>query len=131
MAPPEQELERRRPVWNALSSLFLDTELDDDGRRLVAQTIAASGYALSEIRAILWEELYPVVRLNLCSPVGVWSGFELDWLQNQILSGRRKRMLGMRLAGALPLGPAHAIRREWEQLLRFLPEDFSDKSNQA
>ena len=87
MAPPEDEIKRRRPVWDALSRFFLDTELDDADRRQIAETIVASGYTSSEIQMILWNEIYPVLRLNLLSPAGEWAGFDLDWLQEQILSG--------------------------------------------
>jgi hypothetical protein len=59
MSPPNQDVERRRPVWDALSNFFLDTELDDDQRRHIAQTIIASGDTPSEIQSILWEELLP------------------------------------------------------------------------
>jgi hypothetical protein len=45
MTPPDQEVERRRPVWDALSSFFLDTEIDEDQHREIAQTIVSSDYS--------------------------------------------------------------------------------------
>ena len=129
MLAPDQDLERRRPVWEALSSFFLDTELDDDQHRQIAQTIAASGYTPSDIQTILWEELYPVVESNLRNPAGEWAGFDLDWMQQQILAGPRCRTLSMRLARVLPFSPARMVRKEWEELLPFLPEHFKDEAH--
>jgi len=131
MASPDQEIERRRPVWDALSSFFLDTELDDEQHRDIAQAIVASGYSPSEIHAILWEELYPVVESNLRNQFGVWQGFDLDWMQQQILSGIHRRTLPMWIAGALPYSPARMVRQEWRKLLPFLPEHFRHEHNAA
>ena len=131
MTPPDQEVERRRPVWDALSSFFLDTELDDERHRHIAQTIVTSGYSPSEIQTILWEEVYPVVESNLRNPVGEWAGFDLDWMQQQILSGHHRRTLPMRIAGVLPYSPARMVRQEWQELLPFLPEHFWHEHNAA
>ena len=49
MLPPDRDLERRRPVWEALADLFLDTTLDDADRRFVAERIVASGLSLIHI----------------------------------------------------------------------------------
>lgn len=129
MTSPDQDLERRRPVWDALSSFFLDMELDDEHRRHIAQTILDSGYLLSEIEAILWEELFPVARSNLCDVAGMWAGFDLDWIQEQILARRHPPTLPMRIAEALPDSPARLIRKEWRALLPFLPDDFRYEHN--
>ena len=124
MTPSIQDLERRRPVWEALSTLFLDTELGDDDRQRAAQAIIASAYSPSDLHEILWEEVYPVVECNLRPVPGEWKGFDLGWFEGQILSGRHRRTLSTRIAGALPFGPASVIRQEWQALLRFLPDEF-------
>lgn len=129
MTPPDQDIERRRPVWDVLSSFFLDTELADEQHRHIAQTIVSSGYSPSEIQTILWEEIYPVVESNLRSLAGEWAGFDLDWMQQQILSGLHRRTLSMRIAGALPCSPARMVRQEWAELLPFLPEHFRHEHN--
>lgn len=59
------ELARRRPVWAALSALFLDTELGDADYRRVARTLRDSGYAPAEWQGILRTEVAPVVGGNL------------------------------------------------------------------
>jgi hypothetical protein len=129
MTSPDQDLKRRRPVWEALSSFFLDTELNDEQHRHIAQAVVDSGYSPSEIQTILWEELYPVVESNLRNPAGEWAGFDLDWMQQQILSGQYRRMMPMRIAGALPYSPARMVRQEWAELLPFLPEHFRHEHN--
>ena len=128
MRPPHQDVERRRPVWGALSNLFLDSELDEKDRRNIAQTIVAAGYSPSEIQTILWEEVYPVAGANLRNPAGEWAGFDLDWMQQQILSGAHRRTVWMRIAERLPNAPARQVRQEWQKLLPFLPDYFRHPS---
>jgi hypothetical protein len=89
MTHPEGDLANRRPVWEALSDLFLDTELTDDVREGLARRLAASPYTIEELRAILYDEVYPACKSNLLSVAGVWTGFDLDWLENEILTHRR------------------------------------------
>ena len=91
MLPPDQDLPNRRPVWEALSDLFLDTELSDPIREGLARDLAASPYALDELHAILRDEVYPVCKTNLLSVAGNWSGFDLDWLEARILARRPVR----------------------------------------
>ncbi|AMV22344.1 hypothetical protein [Planctomyces sp. SH-PL14] len=124
MTPPDQDLQRRRPVWEALSSFFLDTELDDRWHQEIAAVLVASGYSPTEIQTILWDEVYPVVADNLRSMVGEWYGFDLDWMQAEILSGRRRRTIWTRLSALYPFSPVRMVREAWEELLPFLPESF-------
>ena len=56
------ELELRRPLWIALSDLYLDTEPDWDR---VAALCSSSPFEISELRRILFDEVHPVVHLNL------------------------------------------------------------------
>ena len=80
------DLDRRRPVWLALSDLFLDTDtalfLAGNARRL-----AASPYSLDELDTILREEVYPSCSFNLREATGEWAGFDPDWLEQRILCG--------------------------------------------
>ena len=82
------ELMRRRPVWDALSELFLDTELGDADFRRLGRTLRESGYSLPELQHILRTEVAPIVGVNLLSVAGVWGGFDPDWLEAQILALR-------------------------------------------
>jgi hypothetical protein len=41
----ETEIERRKPVWAALSELWLDAELDEDDLQRIAGVMKRSGYS--------------------------------------------------------------------------------------
>ena len=86
MVPLPIELEARRPVWLALSDLYLDTgvQLFREGN---ARTLAASPYGLDELDAILREEVHPACEVNLTCVAGEWAGFDADWLERRILRG--------------------------------------------
>lgn len=66
----ESDVEKRLPLWEALSELFLDTELDDTSHGRIAAVIVASGYTPEEIHHILWKEVFPAVGNNLRSVAG-------------------------------------------------------------
>jgi hypothetical protein len=94
-----KELERRRPVWDALSEFFLDTELDGDDYRRIRDILLGSGYPLEEIRRIFCDEVAPVVGWNLFSVAGEWACFDREWLEQRILNRRvdppRKTLRGV------------------------------------
>lgn len=58
-------LERRAPVWEALSELFVGKELQDYDYAGIAKTLRLSGYSLDELEKVLHEEVAPVFRSNL------------------------------------------------------------------
>jgi hypothetical protein len=75
------DLERRLPVWHALSDLFLDTELQDEDYRYIARTLNQSGYDKAELRRILDLEVAPAFAFNLFDIAGDWEG----WTEAQVL----------------------------------------------
>jgi len=79
-----EDLANRRPVWEALSDLFLDTDVSL-ARQSRIDTLAASPYSLEEIERILIDEVYPICKYNLLSVAGAWSGFDQAWLEERIL----------------------------------------------
>ncbi|RDV39423.1 hypothetical protein DV096_02300 [Bradymonadaceae bacterium TMQ3] len=91
-APPAAagDLERRRKVWDVLSELYLDTELVERDYARIAAIFAESGYNACQIEEILYREVHPVLRTNLTSVAGEWAGFDLEWLEAQILRRRRR-----------------------------------------
>jgi len=62
-------LERRAPVWEALSELFVGKELQDYDYAGIAKTLRLSGYSLEELEKVLREEVAPVFRSNLSALV--------------------------------------------------------------
>jgi hypothetical protein len=85
MLPACNDLERRRPLWVALSDLFLDNQLEHNDYRYVATAILKSEYSPTDVQEILWNEVFPAVGSNLNNIVGEWAMFESGWLENQIL----------------------------------------------
>jgi hypothetical protein len=84
MKPPAEELQRRRPVWEAISAIFLDTEIDDAWRDRIVNTLHSSGYSEWELDRILWAELCPVLHVNLRSVAGEWAGFDIRGATNSL-----------------------------------------------
>jgi hypothetical protein len=91
------ELKRRRPVWIALSDLWLDTELSDSDLTHIASVMDESGYSIEELRSIYMDEVVPVVYRNLLSFAGVWDGFDEKWLVEKITELLRKQNIFIRL----------------------------------
>jgi hypothetical protein len=79
-----EDLEHRRPVWAALSGLFLDTDTSL-ARSWRVGILAASPYSVEELQEILVDEIFPVCRSNLFSVAGEWAGFDAEWLERSIL----------------------------------------------
>ena len=85
--PSTPDLEARRPVWSALSELFLDTSFTNADIDRIARTLAASPYSEAELNNILLWEVYPACHTNLYWIAGEWSGFDARWLEERILKG--------------------------------------------
>lgn len=115
MKTPPLDLTSRRPVWLALSEMFLDTDtsLSRDWR---ARELAASRFSLEELEAILVDEVYPVCRANLLSIAGEWAGFDQSWLEQRIT---RRLSSPFRFLHAINLGrlTVHASG-EWRETKR-------------
>jgi len=86
MKSPQDDLDARRPVWIALSSMFLDADVSLT-RESRAKALAASPYSPQELEQILIEEVYPVCWFNLNAAEGERIGFDPDWLDTMILHG--------------------------------------------
>lgn len=89
------ELAVRRPVWDALGELFLDTDTRP-GLPLIAWTLAESGLDEAALDEIWREEVTPALSFNLTLVAGEWGYFDLDWLTKQIV---RRRAIRYRLEG--------------------------------
>lgn len=63
-------LERRAPVWEALSELFVGKELLEYDHAAIAKTLRLSGYSVEELEEVLHKEVAPVFRRNL-SPLSI------------------------------------------------------------
>lgn len=98
MTPAGTDLAARRPVWQALSTLYLDTDVRENYAE-AAQLCAASPYSLAELQSILLDEVNPVLHSNVWQAAGVWDAFCPDWLCAEILRRQRQPRWWRRLAG--------------------------------
>ena len=98
MKPPGADLAARRPVWQALSALYLDTDVREHYAE-AARVCAASPYSLAQLQAILLDEVNPVLHSNVWQAAGVWQAFCQDWLCTEILRRQRQPRWWRRLAG--------------------------------
>lgn len=117
------EIERRKPVWIALSDLWLDTELTEDDLRRIAEVMRRSGYEVEELREIYLFEVAPVVFPNLLSVAGEWAGFDEEWLVNEVTKQARSRNLVLRTLVTLGIGKkimTFATERHWQKLVEML-----------
>lgn len=78
-------------MWNVLSELYLDTELDELDNERIAAVLVDSGYGTGQLEEILYRELHPLLHSNLLSVAGEWAGFDPDWLEQRILRPRPRR----------------------------------------
>lgn len=77
-------LETRRPVWEAFSDMYLDTDISQT-RDWRIKLLAASPYSTDELEDILINEIHPVCKWNLACFAGEWAGFDPSWLEAEIL----------------------------------------------
>ncbi|HWE96382.1 MAG TPA: hypothetical protein VG269_20635 [Tepidisphaeraceae bacterium] len=118
MMQPSKDIERRRPVWSALSDLFLDTELDESALRYIGQKLVDSGYTDDELATILYGEVFPVCIWNLRSVAGEWAEIDADWLQTRILGNEGKFWKKWR---CLQFGH-RMIRDDWNTVMAIVHE---------
>jgi len=88
---PEVNLEERKPIWIALSDFYIDNELQDYDFKSIALKIWESPYSIEEVKRINKEEVFPVLYTNLLDVAGVWSGFQEEWLLQEISKNLYKR----------------------------------------
>ncbi len=82
-------LKTRKPLWIALSDLFLDTELKEYNHLHIAKAMKESGYTMDEIEDILMLEVFPICIANLHTVAGEWAEFDEDWVCKTIISVKR------------------------------------------
>jgi hypothetical protein len=94
--PPDLEtdadaLARRHALWEALSELWLDNELQSRDVARIAAVIAASPYTLAQVHAIQAFEVAPAVSGNLALVAGEWAYFDPTWLRERCTVQARLR----------------------------------------
>jgi hypothetical protein len=122
----EMEIERRKPVWAALSELWLDTELMPDDLQRIAGVMKKSGYSLPELRDIYLFEVAPVVFGNLLVVAGEWAGFDEDWLFAEAAKRGNRRRLCLRVFVKIGIGKwimTWATEPLWDTLVEMMDKE--------
>lgn len=86
-----QYLDERKRVWNVLSELYLDTELQESDFQYVALGLHKSPFSFDEIKRIDQYEVFPVLFSNLLNPAGEWGGFDEKRLVKNIMNWMESR----------------------------------------
>ncbi len=123
---PPGEMAQRHLIWEALSELFLDTQLQTHDHEWIAKVLAQSPYTEDELESILQHEVAPILCANLFNVAGEWTGFDPDWLAPQIL--KSKRNWRSWLSGLIGV---HTIRKEWQLILRLVAANRIAVKNDA
>ena len=123
----EADIARRKPVWSALSDLWLDTELSDDDLLRIAGVMKRSEYSINELRDIYLFEVAPVVFLNLLTVAGEWAGFNEEWLFAETTKRAKKRSPFLRAFVWVGVGKkvmTFATERHWDRLVELLRKEI-------
>lgn len=86
-----ENLDERKPVWEALSDLYLDTELQEHDFIYIVSQFIGSPYTINEIKEIDQYEVFPVLYSNVLIPAGEWAGFQREILFKNITSWMESR----------------------------------------
>jgi hypothetical protein len=117
-----REIERKLPVWHALSEFYLDTELQARDYEEIAHRLSASGFTPTQLRAILEQEVAPAFAFNLLDVAGEW----LSWREDEV------REIMVRSDGSLP--PMRWLKRrmfrrylqeQWDRIAPLLEREYS------
>ena len=102
--PPPLDVERRRPVWVALSEFWLDTEMSSATAHGVVRAVLESPYSVDQAEAIHWHEVAPALRHNVFPNLfGEWAGFDEGWLVAACAEAAARR----------PPGWVRSLRARW------------------
>ncbi|MGV2068412.1 DUF7079 family protein [Agrobacterium sp. 22-226-1] len=113
------DVQRRLPVWHAMSNLFLDTELEASDYRRIAEALEISGYSLAELRSILEDEVAPAFASNLWSVAGEWAGWSKNDVQTIMLQSLSRRPIRL-ISWLKRLTHRRYVEQEWEKIEQLL-----------
>lgn len=116
----DQQIQQRRPVWIALSELWLDTDLSSEDLERIARVLAESALSVEELRRVYLVEVAPVVSQNLRSVAGEWMGFDEGWLCSEIIRHLRDCPRRNRFLCWFPptrKAMLHATGQHWTRLI--------------
>jgi hypothetical protein len=122
----DAEIERRKPVWTALSELWLDTELEPEDLKRIALVLKRSNYSVDQLRGIYLFEVAPVVYVNQFVVTGEWAAFNEEWLFKDAAKRARRRSLALRLFVKAGVGKwimTYATEEHWATIVKLIESD--------
>jgi len=128
-----EELERRRPVWDVMSDVFLDTETRWEMPR-IAFALARSGYSAAELEAIWEHEIVPECAWNLLQVAGEWALFVVDEDRLTERAEGKRPLLDRMMGVASPLvigGQWRAIKAMRDALIALSPDEAEQAKRAA
>jgi hypothetical protein len=107
----------RTPIWVLLSELYLDCQLSNADYNYIANKIIESPYSFQEVFWINKYEIFPVLKSNLLNGVGVWSGFDENWLVDTIMRKIENRTKINELISSIEYWLLRwVLKEEWQAL---------------
>ncbi len=85
------EIETLKPIWEAISRLWLDTELDSGDLLEIARILKKSGLSSHDLQQIYLFDVAPAVFMNLYVTAGAWNGFDQNWLADKIIKRKNSK----------------------------------------
>lgn len=123
MTLSNHEIDARLPVWEALAELFLDNELDETDYEIIAERVLASGFSLSKVQTVLWNEVLPALGDNLRIGTGEWAYFESGWLVERVNQVIANPEAGFGEYGLItPEQVACIIEERWRRVCECCPD---------
>lgn len=86
-----EQIEKRKPLWQAFSDLWLDNELQEFEIDHIVNLMKQSDYDFNELESIFYNEVAPAVYKNTFSMTGEWAGFEAEQLFQSIIENIKKQ----------------------------------------
>lgn len=121
LPPDPVDVERRVPVWHALSELFLDAEPRPHDFDRIAVAIAAAAYGRAAARAILDNEVAPVFAVNLLSVAGEWMGWSSDSVRDAVVAAMKQNRFSRWRARLRARAARRIYLASWQEIERRLP----------
>lgn len=86
-----EEIDKRFPLWEAISQLFIDTEIGAYEHGRVVEEIMKFDCSFEEAENIFLYEVAPVCSWNMYAAAGVWTAFDEEWLKEKISENIRRQ----------------------------------------
>lgn len=116
------EIERRVPVWRAMSHLFLDTEISAGDYEALALSLAGSPFQRSELQDIFLHEAAPAFFPNLMVVAGEWQYWSGEEARDIVLKSMRGKRIFPPFYWLRRWFSRRYARAEWEKVVGAWPK---------